>query len=68
VQELSGGSGSRGRRFPPEFLEVDAAEAADAHAFMEKEALLLFEAPAPGKGDTAAAVNDPVPGEAILLG
>ena len=41
TQELFGGSGSRGRRFPPEFLEVDAAKAADAHAFIKKEALLL---------------------------
>ena len=52
---------------PTGIPEVDAAEAADGHAFIEKEALLLFEAPAPGQRDTAAAVNDPVPGEAILL-
>jgi hypothetical protein len=41
AQELFGGSETHGRRFPSEFLEVDAAEAADAHAFIEKEARLL---------------------------
>ncbi len=38
------------------------------HPFIEKEALLLFESPTPGKRDTAAAVYNAVPGEAILLG
>lgn len=41
AQELFGGSGSHGRRFPPEFLKVDAAKAADAHAFIKKDTLLL---------------------------
>jgi hypothetical protein len=68
AQEFFSGTESQVRRFPLECLEVDTTEAINVYAFLEKKALLLFIALAPFEGDTAAAVDDSVPGKAVLIG
>jgi hypothetical protein len=68
AEEFRGGPGSQAIQFPLKFLEGDAARAADVNAFLEEEAPLLLEPPAPSERNPAAAVDDAVPGKAVLVG
>jgi hypothetical protein len=68
TEEFRRGPGSRAFQFPLKFLEGDAARAADADAFLEEEAPLFLEPTAPSERNPAAAVDDAVPGKAVLVG
>ncbi len=68
AEESSGRSGLMAHRFPLELVEIDMTVAIDSHSFARKKALLLLESPAPFEGDSAAAVDDTMPGKAFLLG
>jgi hypothetical protein len=66
AKEFFGRLGLLSFRFPPELIEVNAATVIDTNAFPDEETFLLLETPPLFKGDSAPAVDDPVPGKAVL--
>jgi hypothetical protein len=55
-------------RLPLKLREVDTPVVIDTNSFPDEKALLFLETLSPCEGDTTAAVDDPVPGKAVLLG